>query len=924
MKTFKTCLLPVIFFGSALMLSACGGGGGDSSPTSTVGVGGTNAPSVTFNVSNSQVLVTTSQLSSLASGSGAPGLLKNFFKSENLITFYESDKVGNVTKATTTNPLTNFYSIDASGNIVQAVTGAGNIKVMYTVASPDGAYVYIALDPLDGDTRKLIAQQNCAIFKVTLADNTFACLDTGFVAQGVSDWTANYSKKVGKSVKPIQLDSSGNVYYLGRKFDASGDSIFLDDTAPPAMRKVTTAGVGSSITPDVLEIQSFIVTKDGLVVYAYYDALNNKAGIKMYDPGTNSTNEATPASLTLYSQWNDLFYMVDDKETLIFGAKNWYWDSGDQTQGIYFTQRSVAYPGGKYKVKFSTKQFGGGGSWVPPPVKVLTDGVGNLYGLFVNWRATGEKYTPSGGTPQDVQGAFTDVYQLLPYDPVRKAAFKAAGDSTINLDWWGAMNGVDVQINNGYAYALEKESYSVDVYSSRMIIKAVNMSTKKEIKMLSGGSWTAERYDIYNWKLVGNKLHFSGFNNANSTMILGEIDTAYLRQNGACPTTTCLTIKTISSVAGAAAQIQDMEAVTSQTSTTNTGQPKATFYTDPENIYSASVRFDKPMNKSSVNDGVSVTPSNPSPGVMKVWLDQTLHLIADTNGETSTTTVPFSYGASYNIALSGSVLDTSGQALDCTPPALCSATLTTRPARGWWQGTGSTVTGITDGTIGKFALIAPAQQWWATNMMKLVKAADNVSAPGLRLEFSALNKTYGYVQISLKGNTATPGCAPTLYIYSGGAYLAYNSATTAGYSWCGTWKSTWDNPNVSGQALFNGQWAKYVVEFNGANISLTATSEDGTSAQYLSATDADLTTGFTGYTMEVTLSGSVDGNTGAGDLYLFDNVTVSTLSGVTATPIFNEDFATANLVVPTFDGTEAPDNRLGYICDYYGLNCNSY
>lgn len=926
MKTFKTCLLPVFFLSSALLLSACGGGGGDSSPTSGVNVG-TNAPSMTFNISSSQVLVTTSQLSSLASGSGAPAM--KGVKTDKVITFYESTPVkqtakGAISKAASTTPLTNFFSIDASGNIVSAVSGSGNIKVMYTVTSTDGAYVYIALDPMDGDTRQLIAQQDCGIFKVKVADNTFTCLDKGYVSQGVSDWAANYQKKVGRSVKPIQLDSSGNVYYLGWKFDVSGDSIFFDSSLPPTMRKLTSSGTGSSITPDVLEIQSFLVTKDGLVVYTYYDSLNRKAGLKMYDPSSGSTNEATPQSLGLYDSWGNLFYTVDDKETLIFGVNGWSWDAADNAQGIYFTQRSKTYTGGKYKVKLNTSQYsvGGSGGYGIPIAKVVTDDGGNLYGLLPTYKCT------SGANGASFNcGAFGYVFQILPHDPVLKASIRLGTETS--FDWWGAMNGVDLQINKGYVYAVEKESFTTnpDAYGPRMIVKAVNMSTKKEIKMLGGTDWSTERYDIYNWKLVGDKLHFSGFNNANSTMILGEVDTIKMKTDGACSVASgCLTVKTISSVQGAAAQIQDMEAVTAQTQPAGTGKPKATFYTNSENIYSASVRFDKPMNKDSVNGGVSVvTASGPANGtntnVMKVWLGQTLHLIADANGESNTMTGPLSYGTIYNVSVLDTAQSADGQTLDCVPPAICTGSLNTRPARGWWQSTDTEVAGITTGAIGKFALVYN-QAWtgggnwwgwtWAQNKIGLAGyGADNITLPRMQAAFSAKNKNWGGIQFDLKGKDAfgNSSTIATLYISSGYAYLSY-SDSGLGWSWKETY-TTWGYPAPN---ILDGQWAKYVVDFYDSAIRLIVTGEDGTTTTYLDVATANLALpfGYTKYGLDMWLSGTVqtssDGN--IGDVYYFDDFAVTTFDATgAASNLFTENFATASASPPTFN------TRLSNVCD---------
>lgn len=888
MKTFKTCLLSVIFFGGALVLSACGGGGGgDSSPTSNVGVGGTNAPSVTFNVSNSQVLVTTSQLSSLASGSGAPGLLKNFFKSENLITFYESDKVGNVAKATTTNPLTNFYSIDANGNIVQAVTGAGNVKVMYTAASPDGAHVYIALDPTDNDTSELIAQYNCGIFKIAVADNSFTCLDTGYLAPSVDLWTRYYAKEIGGGVKPIQFDPSGNVYYLGWKFEVSGSSISYNQQANPVLRQVQSGGTGTSVTSDAMAIVSFLVTKGNTVVYRYYNTVSGSSGLNMYDLATGSTNGLTDA----YSSIS--MYMADHKETLIYGGGG----------SIAFAQKSAnpSYPGGKYTVKLNTSLFQSS-SYGNSLAKILAGDDGNLYGLFSDYKAT---TSGTGSSATTTYTQYLNLYQVLPYDKVVKASV-----NTSSSDWWSAMNGVELQIKGGWVYYVEKESHAVNAYSARSLIKAVDMATKREISMLTGADypWATARYDIYNWKLIGNALHFSGFENASSRMIMGKIDTVAMKVPGALASS-YLTITPISSVAGAAAQIQDMEAITAQSAPTNDGSnATATLYTDQENLYSASIKFTKLMNKDTVNSGVTFTDTS-AVNVVKVWLYNTLHMIVDVGGDADTATVPLNYATSYNVALnSGTITDAWGLPLATS----YSSNFTMRPQYGWWQGADTAATDSSGGTItdglqiGKLALPNGWSGYYG-NRMKLAKSASgDFVTPNLRLEFSAKNRSWGNMTLRLINNVcygalcqynsgSTDGSwdawPVTIYMYGGSAYMSY-------YDGAGNWKYADTYSLGYGLPILNGQWAKYTLEIYGSNVRLTVTPEGGTATTYLSVTDAgpayysNWYNNGSSYTLALEASGS------AGDVYYFDNIAAYTVDPVTGgSPVliagFPENFAVA-------------------------------
>ena len=119
-----------------------------------------------------------------------------------------------------------------------------------------------------------------------------------------------------------------------------------------------------------------------------------------------------------------------------------------------------------------------------------------------------------------------------------------------------------------------------------------------------------DRYEIYNWRLSENVLTFSGFDTKNSKVVMGEIDTKKVRQGK--EKSEYLNIDNVASAIGASAVISDIEVLTPKAPQYDTGSnPRIVkTFTNPSNLYSASIEFSKYMNNNSVSKSSHVETDN--------------------------------------------------------------------------------------------------------------------------------------------------------------------------------------------------------------------------------------------------------------------------------------------------------------------------
>jgi hypothetical protein len=346
-----------------------------------------------------------------------------------------------------------------------------------------------------------------------------------------------------------------------------------------------------------------------------------------------------------------------------------------------------------------------------------------------------------------------NVYRILP--------FKGSPIVSVELeshDWWKVMKGIDFHIAKGYIYYVAKDQHPKGFYGDRQVIKIIRMADGSEKTLLDGVElngddeiWT-DRYQIFNWKMVGDTIYFSGFDEANSQVVTGEIDTVAVKAGA--EVNQFLSTKDVASAVGAHAVIRDMEIVKPQEPEIDTGSaPRVlNIYTDPENLYSASIEFSKYMNKEDVIEKTSVysfdtNNSKYDVGTMKVWLGKTMHMIFDID-EDNIATDPLKNGTQYFIEIDNEARDKWNTELATFEGvgAVTTKSFTTVPDQGWYATTDERIDGITDGVVARYIDNSLVR---SNDKYALIK--DNIGSANMKIEFSFKMKgTNNNNRISLK------------------------------------------------------------------------------------------------------------------------------------------------------------------------------
>ena len=619
----------------------------------------------------------------------------------------------------------NLIAIDEDGVASDALESLEELNVMYTVLSKDQKRVFVVLDPdYMHNSQNTIGATNCMMFAVDLQTNEYTCLDQGYSPQKMDN---EFITTISSSTaKPIQMDDDGNIYYLGRPFTVNSNTwceewdnagncvrehtdywLEFDWNVQPVIRMITVKKDADGnplynedgellyedaigLTPDVDYIDSFLVSRDGILVYTFVNWETGAGGIKMYADG--ATNALTGDDTSGW--WGDMFYVIGDGGTVIYGSGSAGWGTG----GVKFAQRHPVVAGARVVCQLDTSLFTSRNN-SPTPSRIMIGDDGYIYGLF---NEDTSYWDESQGT--HVSQARINLFRILPYKQTPIISFEVTGN------WWDALRGFDVQISKGYAYYIRTDKHPQNLYSDRNAIKITKLATGDTTTLLNTshteGIYTIwdDRYELYSWKLVGSKIHFSGFDSNASQVVTGEIDITKLRQGK--PSTEYLIIREAASALGESARIRDMEILHPEVVYDPVGAPVITkIYTDPENRYSASIDFSKYMNRTDVKGKTSIKDVGADQEVaytMKVWSYRTLHLIFDSDA-TNATTDPLAANTLYQISVDGSAFDLANDwQLDMVEDPLLSTTFKTVPDQGWYQSTAIALEGYSDGSVGKY------------------------------------------------------------------------------------------------------------------------------------------------------------------------------------------------------------------------------
>ena len=795
---------------------------------------------------------------------------------------------------------TNLLAIDEDGNASLAIDSNVPIKILYTIASPDGDSVYVALDNgwygggSDGnDYTRSIAENNCALYKVTIDDNTFECVEEGLYVQNMDD---NYRKAISGNQKPIQFDSAGNLYFTATTFTVSGDSwcIMFDDEGncteeetnywidgsswqPRIYKRDVETGDVTAITQDNESIDFFLVLPSGELVFQ----------------SMNETTWSNELSILQGSQKIDLsggnwgvdFFTVDSGNTVIFGQGDYY---GGGDNGLRFARPRAE--GGVEKASLNTSLFGADnqnrGWGNPKPRRIIPGDDGRLYGVFEGGRDTMDSSGNYSGWTQ-----ILTLYQMLPYDGVPKIELELGND----VDWWSWMGDTPFQISKGYLYYTE--TIDVEFLGTADVIRMMNLATRETTTLLEPGSGDDPRYQVYNWRLSGSTIYFSGLNKNGNIVVTGELDTVAIRDaeddDGIAA---ALTVNETASALGATSSVQDIEILVPQAPEVDTGSNPVVIevHQDMDNLYSMSVDFSKYMDKETVADYLTVMSADSSEGpesdgnvsYLPVWLYKTLHLIPDLDGLGGSDTVAMSSGTEYTMSFASGIRDS----YDWDLTATADSAITLRPDNGWYIGA---LSDSVDAAIAETDLLryAGPDGDYDLETFNLGTIPSNV-----RVEFSAKNLGWEGPQLMVwdEDSSLTNQWEKTFVRLRMGSWtdLEYQ-ATDMG--------NQWDNAETP--EMFNGSFQRYRFDMYGANLVVSVSTDGTTFTELTSLTQDDVADrdGADGYSLLLRVREALQ----------FDNMQISTLdsSGALATSagdVFDEDFD-GDSVAPSLFDTDVTD-----------------
>jgi hypothetical protein len=863
----------VILASGVFFLVACGGGGGATSNTPTTGTTDTTATDTTatdttatdttstglrFGISGSSAIIANKEaiqeVTTAARSSITGDTLFTYRIADGL---NSSNELRNRHDGNAVHGITNLIAVDASGQASIAMDADDPILVKYSAVNPDGTKLYIALEPWATDTNdytKFITKTNCAIWEVDIVDDTnFRCVEEGLFAQSIDD---GYSQAVNNNSKPIQFDSSGNVYLLATGFtvtsnpgwcDSSAVSTFTNDDSqtydessqvngctqealdlgyvyisdnfidytmwsPILYKHVLASKTTTALTTDAESINYFSVLSSGDVVAKGWSNIGSDQTFDIIKPDKSRID-------LVGNGWGVDFFAVDNDKTVLFSS----WDS---TGGLRLV---TPVGGGVQKTTLDLNQFANVNNGVyanPTPRKIIVADDGNLYGVFEG----NSGYSDSNGSY--VYNSTLTVYQILPYDPVPKAILEL-GDT----GWWDFMDGTPFQISKGHLFyknvaePLAFDGISFGTYDS---ISMVNLQSLKSKTILVPTTDSDPKYKIYNWRLSGTKLYFSAVDRSSASLVVtGIIDTVALRTAGVDGTETdYLTIQETASALGAAAEVSDISVIQATRPENDPGgTPKAEYFLNKENLSSASIEFTKYMDQDGVLAGLSFKNDDDTTdiGYIPLWINKSLHLVPDTGSLSDNIGTGLSNGVKYSLTLASTVNDFYDTEIDIS--TLKSGSVLTLPSSGWYAGnTDITDTNLSSGTVAKFAGSGMAN--YTNSYYKLVSDLP----ANFSFEFSAKNLQYTQVGFSINQTDGNAdhweGQVVDHTIDSYSSMMDYMNTTSDN-----TYIS-FNNDNADGaKVTANGNWVKYKLVVIGNRYTFSSSTDGLTFVELNSVLD---------------------------------------------------------------------------------------
>ena len=875
-------LWPVLLSSVLLVAAGCSDSGGGDEPNNSGGpsgggTGGTpTTPTLSFNLSGAVSLIANEEAiveDTAKSRSATDGRKLFSYTLARDSRTPVSRSLNSRAEGDSDQGVSNLLAIDAQGDASLAVDTNMPMKVMYSVVSPDGSKVYIALDTgwhggsSDFDYASTIAGLNCGLLEVDTDTDEHRCVKEGLMVQSMDD---NYMQNVSGNQKPIQFDKDGNLYFTATSFtrredtqcfnfDNNGNCIeevtnyWLDQVDwNPLIYKMNASDLTvTNISQDNEHVQFFLTLSSGEVAYqAWQDTNSGNLVLKVVNSAGSVVNLSS-------GSWVK-FFTKDSENALVWGEEDW----SNSSSGLKMAKPIKDDSLGRFQfASLDTSLFGSqqqGSGWnSPTPRRIIMADDGRVYGVFESGRSD---YNSTNDTW--TWNTYLKVFQMLPFDGVPKVELDLGTDG-----WWSWMQDTPFQISRGFLYYTEE--VVVPGLNEADVIRMVNLETRELTTLIDPNEANATgRYEIYNWRLSGNTLFFSALELGSNTVVTGKVDTLGVRAAAAGSDLSAhLTIQESATASGAASKVQDIEVIAPSAPPVEAGNfIVQEVHVDPVNIYSVSVDFNKYPDASTINGNISITSADTSEGdngvipTFKLWLYKTLHMIPDLEQPANNVdplllpnTVPFSFSKTYTVAFEeSSIIDLSGFQLQTT----ADSTLATRPSTGWYNAglLTSVAASIADDKVLKYATSFDSweKKGWDINNatvganFQVDFAAKNFSWDGI--DVMVYDRANAIARESNQSNWDNDWSSLIVnYRLGGWSNLEYANSSSAQTGWT-QYGQSWVDKDTHA-TLFNGVWKRYRIKVFGTNVELYY-SDDGTTftkVTELSKTDLVSRAGGTDY-----------------------------------------------------------------------------
>jgi len=473
----------------------------------------------------------------------------------------------------------NLLAISNNNDVSAALSSTGELRFKYAAPDPTGQYVYLVLDVNENSKShsmyRLLQRENCAIFRVTLSDNSHQCVLQGVV--GVDHQVDDaYWSMIKNPVKPIQVASNGDVYFLAHEFSIScgkistqwiyedernvcqqeQDSYQLSDEV--LLYHISGNNLVQKINKTDASIKSFLVLPDDYPVMLTNKNDTNVNVLSTFVNGQVQEISVNDEMISSYAYINENTLLWNDSELLIF-------QSEDNIQQLSLKTNLL------------------------PPGETLVSNKGFLY--------------------------YHDdelIYQLLPLQRQAVALYQ---------------RNQNLKPLMASPFLFEAQSRSVSNKTVHDII-IYHLTDQTNIRLFDN-----EQFTIQDWKLIGDYVVVQAIDQNSSSPIIMTVKVPAIES--ALTSSDYLQLYPLSLIDAENNGVSNISFIdTSVPKSVLNDAPKIlSFKSFSENRQSVSLQFSKAMNKSSVEESLTFFDAQSNAiKYVPLWMSDSLHLIVDQDG----------------------------------------------------------------------------------------------------------------------------------------------------------------------------------------------------------------------------------------------------------------------------------------------------